>query len=372
VKRPSRWKKLLLGLIAVVATAAALLGVLRGRANASADGPTATVSRGTVAIRVEEVGIVEPFRKVELKSKIAGQVAKVLVDVGDRVHAGEVLVELEPRDTRQELRIASARHHVNQVMLDQAGHQLGFKRKAHEQGLLSDLEFTVVAGEVKKLEAQSLVHAAEESQLRDQLESTRLRSPMDGVVLSRNVEPGELVTPGVAAMVDGRPLMIVAQVDRLLVRAELNQLDVARLRGNQEVQVRVDALPGWELRGQVFRVAAMAQKSARRPESQLQVFPVDVVVDAAQPGAGGLKPGMVADLRVDIDAHENVLTLPLEALVYEGKGPQVRKLGQDGKETLEKVELGFQSSTVAEIVSGVAEGDRIRIRPADTTARNKD
>lgn len=370
MKRSSRWKKLGIGVVVTLVAALVAVVLLKGKADASADGPAATVTKGTVAIRVEEVGIVEPFRKVELKSKVAGQVTRVSVDVGDRVCAGDVLVELDTRDTQQELRLASARRRVNEVTLDQAKRLLGFKEKAHALGVLSDLELASVEGDVRRLEAQNTVHAAEQSQLRDQLEYTRLRAPIDGVVLARNVQPGELVTPGVAAMVDGKPLMVVAQVDRLLVRAELNQLDVARLRPGQEVGIRVDALPGLDFRGSLFRIGAMAQKSERRPSSQLQVFPVDVVIDAAQPGAGGLKPGMVADLRVDIDAHENVLTLPLEAIVYEDSRAHVRKVAADQTETLTPVELGFQNATTAEIVSGVNEGDKIRVRPADTTARN--
>lgn len=369
MKRKARLKPLVLGTFLIALLAAVLVMFLRGQAGASDDAPVVTVTRGSIPIRVEEVGIVEPFRKIELKSKIAGQVQEVLVDVGATVKSGDVLIRLDPHDTNQALRRVQAEHRVNRVMTEQARTLLGFKQQAHELGVLSDLELASVTGDVKRLEAQNAVHAAVESQLRDQVECTRLRAPIEGVVLARNVEPGEMVTPGVAAMVDGKPLLVVAQVDRLLVRTELNQLDVALLREGQDVEVRVDALPSQTFSGKVYRIAAMAQKSERRPDSRLQVFPVDVVIDAAQ--SAGLRPGMIADLRVEIESVDDVLTIPLEAIVYEKGKPHVRRIEGDA-ETLTPVEIGKQNPQVAEVVSGVSEGDRLRVRPADTRARNKD
>ena len=371
MKRPSRFKTIAIGILLSALVVGVVLFVLRGNANANDDGPTIVVARDTVHIRVEEVGIVEPFRQVELKSKIAGQVEEVRVDVGDRVKANDVLVQLDPHDTKQELRRAAAEHRVNRVMLDQAKKLFGFKNEAHRLGVLSDLELASVRGDVRRLEAENGVHVAVQSQLRDRIESTRLRAPIDGVVLARNIEPGEMVTPGVAAMVDGKPLLVVAQVDRLLVRTELNQLDVSRLSLGQAVEVRVDALPEHTFEGKVFRIAAMAQNSERRPDSRLQVFPVDVVIDASQSGAEGLKPGMIADLRVDIESREDVLAIPLEAIVYEKGDPHVRKLVGEEEELVE-VHLGKQNAQLAEVLEGVDEGDTLRVRPADTEARNKD
>lgn len=369
MKTKGRWKTWLFGILITAAIGVALVLALQGRAKADDEGPVVTVARDTLHIRVEEIGIVEPFRKVEITSKVAGQVQEVLVDVGARVKAGDVLVRLDPRDTTQSLRRSQAEHRVNRVMLDQAQRLLGFKQEAHRLGVLSDLELAASQGEVQRLDAQNAVYAAASSQLQDQVECTRLRAPIDGLVLARHVEPGEMVTPGVAAMVDGKPLLVVAQVDRLLVRTELNQLDVALLSVGQKVEVRVDALPGAVFPGEVFRIAAMAQKSERRPDSRLQVFPVDVVIDGK--AAAGLRPGMIADLRVDVESHENVLAVPLEAIVYEAGSPHLRKL-EGEKERLTPVVLGKQNTRLAQVVSGVDEGDRLRVRPADTKARNKD
>lgn len=342
-------------------SAAGVTFAVRGRAAGQPEGAITTVARGNVNVTVQEVGSVEPLRKVDLKSKVAGQVSEVLVDVGSRVKAGDVLVRLDPRDAKRELSLAASRHQVNQALLHQASAQLEIKQKAHAQGALSALELATSNGDVRRLQALMNVDAAEQAILRDRVSYTELKSPIDGVVLARSIQPGEMVTPGVAAMVDGRPLLVVAQVEQLLVRAELNQIDVARLAPGHKVKVRVDALAGHTFQGEVYRMAAMAQRSERRKDSNLMVFPVDVRVDTHQPGADGLRPGMMADITIDIAAHDNVLTVPLEALVREGGKARVRKLDAAGKESLVDVVVGYQNERVAEIVSGIQEGERIRV-----------
>ncbi|MBI5532448.1 MAG: efflux RND transporter periplasmic adaptor subunit [Deltaproteobacteria bacterium] len=367
--RKRRFKAVLLVALLVLLAGAGLTLAVRGSAADKPEGAVATVTRGSVKVTVQEVGSVEPMRKVDLKSKVSGQVAEVLVDVGSLVKAGDVLVRLDPRDARRELALAASRHQVNQALLSQASAQLQFKHKAHSQGALSPLDLAIADGEVRRLQALMQVDGAEQAILRDRISYTELKSPIDGVVLARNIQPGEMVTPGVAAMVDGKPLLMIAQVERLLVRAELNQIDVARLKPGHKVQVRVDALADRTFEGEVYRMAAMAQRSERRKDSNLMVFPVDVVVDTRQPGAEGLRPGMMADITIDIAAHDQVLVVPLEALVREGGKTRLRKVDAKDKESLVDVGVGFQNEKVAEIVSGVQEGDRVRMRPAKATSQ---
>lgn len=362
--KKGRFVKRLIVTSMIVATGIGGVVVFKGRASAQPEeGAIVTVARGSVRIGVQEVGSVEAFRKVELKSKIAGQVAEVLVDVGSKVKAGDVLVRLDPRDAKRELAQVEARRGVDEAALGQSSSMLDIQKKALAQGGLSAIEVTKTDGDVKRYRAQLGVDSADRAILQDRVGYTELRAPIDGVVLARNVQPGEMVTPGVAAMVDGKPLLVVAQVERLLVRAELNQIDVVRLGPDQKVSVKVDALPGKTFEGHVFRIAAMAQRSERRKDSNLMVFPVDVVVDASQPGADALRPGMLSDITVDLGSHDGVLRVPLESLVREGDKTQLRRLDAKDKETLVDVTVGAQNEQFVEIVSGIGEGDRIRVRP---------
>ena len=360
----SRKTVVLISVLAVLIGVGALLFAQRSRA-VTPEGVVVTVQRGTIEQTVREVGAIEPFRKVELKSKVAGQVLDVLVDVGSEVKAGDVLVRLDPRDAKRQIGLAAWHRRVTGAQLDHAERVFAIKSKAHEQGALSELELALARGEVERFKAQRGADGAELTILQDALSYTELRSPIDGVVLARSIQPGEMVTPGVAALVDGKPLLVVAQVAKLLMRTELNQLDVARLEPGRAVEVRVDAVPGKVFRGEVFRIAAMAQPSERRKNANLMVFPVDVLVDASQPGASALRPGMMADISIAVAKHEAVLTVPLEALVYDGGKARLRRIDATGqREELVDVEVGARNEDLAEIVSGIDEGASIRVRPA--------
>ena len=165
-------------------------------------------------------------------------------------------------------------------------------------------------------------------------------------------------------MVNGKPLLVIAQVKKLLVRSELNQIDVARVHANDKVTISVNALPGKEFKGEVYRIAAMAGRSELRNDSTLRVFPVDVLIDATQKGAEGLRAGMMAQLHIQVGEKKAALVVPLEAIVRKGDKVQVRKLDKAGKEHLTDVTVGYENDKVSEILKGLKDGDKIRVRPA--------
>lgn len=370
-KKRSKWP--IIVVVLLLGGGGAAVAVSRSKGHAP-EGEVVTVNRGIVKVAVQEVGSIEPFRKIDIKSKVAGQVMNVLVDVGAEVKAGATLIRLEPLDAERDVRQSEARLAITQSQLDQAKGQAAFKRKAHENGALSEIELAVAEGEVKRLQGQRALEEVQFQVARDRQSYTQLKSPIDGVVLARNVQPGEMVTPGVSSMVDGKPLLVVAQMEKLLVRTELNQIDVARLKLGAKVEVKVDALPGQQFEGEIYRIAAMAQKSERRKESNLLVFPVDVVVARSQPGADNLRPGMIADITIGLDAKSDVLTVPLEAIVRQDGKTQLWKVTTGAPDPSKgdiatDVVVGLQNERVAEIVSGITEGDKIRIRPADASGQ---
>lgn len=333
------------------------------------EGEVVSVERGRIEVNVQEVGSIEPFRKVEIKSKVAGQVQAVLVDVGDEVQEGTLIMRLDPQDSARDVKQYEARTKITESQLAVAKSQLALKKKAHQNGALTELELSLAEGEVGRLEAQTALEQVELQGARDRLAYTQIRSPIRGIVLARNVQPGEMVTPGVASVATGNPLLVVAQIEKLLVRTELNQIDVARIKPKDKVEIGVDALPGKKFSGEIFRIAAMAQKSERRRESNLQIFPVDVVVDRKQASADMLRAGMMADITIGLEAKDKVLVVPLEAVVREGNKTKlwrVRSGSGSDKEQDELVEvtIGLQNDRQAEVLTGVNEGEKVRIRPA--------
>jgi HlyD family secretion protein len=261
------------------------------------------------------------------------------------------------------------------------------KRKAYEAAL-ADLE--TARNRLRQIEMHQLelkqAQATEKqasSQLRNwliQLAETDVRSPIDGIVTRRYREVGELVMSGTTGFGEGTPIMQVADLSRMRVRLNLNELDVAKVRVGMPVEVRVDALPNRLFRGVVKRIAPAALQPASGTNSfasatSVVKFAVEVHLQQTDET---LRPGMTARCRLLIATRANALILPLEALGQEGERYYVLKLNPNardpqGKPKREKVyvQVGLRSASHAEILSGVREGDQVAKPPFAGPARRQ-
>jgi RND family efflux transporter MFP subunit len=197
----------------------------------------------------------------------------------------------------------------------------------------------------------------------DRLRYTQIQSPMDGTVIQRGIQPGEVVTPGVQATFEGKPLLTVADLSTLVVKADLNQIDVAKARLGQTVALTLDALPGKKYEAKVTQIAPA---STTPKGKDVDVFPVEATLNQAD---GLIKPGMTADLRVHIETRPQVLSLPIEAIAKEtGKSFVTKVVGDQKKPRTEKIEvqLGARNDREVEVVSGVKEGERVLIKPSSS------
>src|SRR5262249_25828364 len=158
--------------------------------------------------------------KVEVKSKVAGQVERGLVDEGDAVKKGQLLLRLDPTDYRREVarceaEVAQAKNAIEfaTLTLDRK------KRGLADRGVAAaDVELAENELKVKKVQLQTASVALAAAQ--DRLRYTQIESPMDGTVIQRGIQPGEVVTPGVQATFEGKPLLTVADVRVLVVKAD--------------------------------------------------------------------------------------------------------------------------------------------------------
>ena len=345
-------------------------GVALGISRKPKDGPEKideslilTLKRRELAIDVVETGKVQPREKVEVKSKVAGQVERVLVDEGDAVKKGQLLLRLDPTDYRREVArceadVAQAKNAIEfaTLTLDRK------KRGLADRGVAAaDVELAENELKVKKVQLQTASVALAAAQ--DRLRYTQIESPMDGTVIQRGIQPGEVVTPGVQATFEGKPLLTVADVRVLVVKADFNQIDVARIAIGQPVSLTLDALPGRTFQGKVSRVAPASQQPKGK---EIEVFPIEATVEG---DAAGVRPGMTADLRVHLDRKADVLALPIEAVVRDkdnGKAYVTKvTLLNGGKRKTDKVEVktGAKNDRELEIVEGLKEGDRVLIKP---------
>lgn len=378
--------------------------------------PTAKVVRGELKVVVSETGTVQPLTKVEIKSKVAGQVAKLMVDVGDKVEKGQLLIQLDTTDMERErsqaeadrasaaARLAMLKAGARQEDISEARAQVTQAQAAHDRaradharsqeavkaGTITPREAESAQGEydvtraqlagaksrLAKLVAGSRREEIAEAQAQldkaevrlnaaeDQLSYASIRSPMAGTVIKRGIEAGEMVSPGVSATAQGTSMLTVADLERLVIASNLNQIDVGKVRRGQPVEVRVDSAPGKIFGGAVRKVAPAADKT-QDGNSTIQTFPIETMLTASD--ADVLKPGMSADLDIQVTTKAQALYLPVEAVVR-GKGDEgtVSLKGKDQKPAEKKVKIGLTNDHQVEILTGLAEGDTVLIKPASS------
>jgi RND family efflux transporter MFP subunit len=196
---------------------------------------------------------------------------------------------------------------------------------------------------------------------RQQLSRTTLKAPLGGTVVQRNVNPGEVVVPGVHATVEGKPLLVVADLGSLLVKADLNQMDVARVTLGQVAEVKLDALPEVRLSGRVTKVAAASTRDATGAD----VFPIEITLDPP-PGRPPIRPGMTAEIELVVDRVAQALVVPVEAVTSApGSGrATVVVVHPGGRRERRTVEVGRRNDHHTEIRAGLVEGDVVAIDPA--------
>ena len=324
-----------------------------------------TVQRKALEVEVLETGRIQPREKVELKSKIAGQVDKVLVREGDTVKRGEPVITLDPIDYQRELAKADADVAQANAALDFATLSHDRARRGVAENIVARTDYDQAAHELraKKVSVQAAEVAA--AVARDHLSYTRLTSPIEGTVIARGIEPGEAVVPGVQSTFDGKSLLTIADLSALLVKVNLNQIDVAKVTLGRNATLTLDALPGHSYHARITKVAPASVKITGKDQ---EVFPVEALLETPD---GLVKPGMTADVRIHLDAKPNVLSVPIEAIVKEdGKTFVMRVLppekGESVESRTEKVEVtqGLRNDREVEIEAATAlEGMRVLLRP---------
>jgi HlyD family secretion protein/macrolide-specific efflux system membrane fusion protein len=344
---------------------------VRARASASsAVDPTlvARVTRGDLEIAVTELGKIEPREKVAVRSKVAGQVEKILVDEGMQVKAGQLLLWLEPIEfqrsvvrARQDVDKAAAALDYARVVLDRRKKALVDRAVAQQDVDLADNDY-----KTKRIMLDQAKESLAVSD--DQLRYSRIVSPIDGTVIQRTIRVGETVVPGTMSTFDDKSLLIVADMSTLLAKADLNQIDVAKVRLGQDVTLTLDALPGKTYKAKVTKIAPA---SILPKGKDVEAFPVEATLDPSN--LSEIKPGMTADVKIHVETKRNTLKLPIEAVAKDKGQAYVNKLTHNppgkGPATVRvDIQVGARNDREQEILGGLGEGTEVLIKPPSAEA----
>jgi HlyD family secretion protein len=282
------------------------------------------VERRDILLRVSAAGAIQPLLAVDIKSKASGEIMSMHAQSGADVRAGELLAEVDPRIPRNNLELASANLNMAQAQSTNAQLQLAradtlFKAQAiteteYEAARLADASAT--AGVVR---ARADMQAA-----RDALSDTKLVAPLNGTIIEKYVELGTVISSPTRDIGGGTVIFTMANLDTVQLQAMVDETDIGRIRPGIPAGITVDAYPHRPFEGKVLKIEPKAQV-----RQNVTMFPV--LVNIVNPGHL-LKPGMNAEIEIDVGERHNVLAVPNAALRSEADiGAAASWLGLDKK-----------------------------------------
>lgn len=294
-------KKIVLAAGAVLAILLVSIIIWKTRSTDKVGYHEVTITKGDIKTTILSTGIVQPENRLEIKSPIAGRVDEVLVDEGESVKKGEMLVRMSSTERAALLDAARAR---------------------------SKEEFNKWDNYYK---------------------SAPILAPLDGTIISRNVEPGQTVTNQDAVLV---------MSDRLTVKAQVDETDIAEIKLKQKAEVILDAYPNDPIPAHVDKVAYDSKTI-----NNVTTYIVDVLPEETPEF---MRSGMTANVSFLIDSKENVLFAPTNAVRVKDGENFVLLPSKDMK----KVELGISDGKRVEIVSGLSEGEKVLVDKMKNSSGN--
>ncbi|MGH7501821.1 MAG: efflux RND transporter periplasmic adaptor subunit [Longimicrobiales bacterium] len=268
---------------------------------------TAEVERRTLEVRAEASGAIEAIRVVEVKSKASGEILTLVVETGDVVDRGALLAEIDPRDVRNSYEQAKADSAVAEARLQTSIAQRDRTRELREANVVTEQELETALLEEANSKAQYIKALTALQLAEERLKDVTVRAPIAGTIIERPVEIGTIIASASQNVSGGTTLMKMADLTMMQVRALVDETDLGRIRAGLPVQVSVEAYPDRRFRGQVMKIEPQGIV-----DQNVTMFPVMVELDNSE---GLLKPGMNADVQVEIARKEDVVVVPNAAVV---------------------------------------------------------
>ncbi|HTY43454.1 MAG TPA: efflux RND transporter periplasmic adaptor subunit [Thermoanaerobaculia bacterium] len=362
----SRLFKTLLLLFVLVAAAAGLYALTRSGKGADGDLKIVTVEKGSITEKALAVGQIQPRQKFSIKSKISGIVKRCMVNVGDHVRAGDPLLEIAPDPTPQELTDVDRQLDSTRATLDRARAEFDRAQQLSKDGVLpaSDLDVKREAYELAKVavaraeQSRDLTRNGKITTATVNMESI-IRAPAAGTVLSRAVNPGDPVVP-LTSYQPGTELAAVADMNDLIFKGTVDEIDVGKLHTGMTARIKVGALPTDVVTGKVSRIAPQAQQ-----KEGATLFDVEIELEPTTNIT--LRAGYSANADLIIREVKDVPTIPERVVIFEdgGKKTFVELPAANPKEAPKKtaVKLGVSDGLSTQVVEGLAIGARVVERP---------
>jgi len=340
----------------------------------------AKVEKGDLAKSVVATGKIEPITKVEIKSKASGIVKKLYVEYGDHVKAGQMLAELDReqieaqvRESKAALDAAIADYERSKV--DAQGVDIPTLKRAYEraqqmakEGVVSSSalddaqrNYELAVNKQSVAKAQLAVNKAKVDQARASLETQQenlsyatIIAPIDGIILSRDVEVGDAVSSILVLGSSATLVMTLGDTHEVYVKGKVDESDIGKVYLGQPARIKVESFKDKTFNGKVTKISPMGVE-----KDNVTTFEVRVSIDNA---TGELKAAMTANAEVILEEHKGVLQIPEGAIIYDkDKKASVELVDAkaDGGKKKTPIEIGISNGAKTEVLKGLKEGDQV-------------
>lgn len=354
-------KKVIIIGFAVILVGAAVIFLAGGENGNGRQFELVPVKRDTIAEKALAVGTIEPDKEIKVKSTISGIISEVFFKIGDTVEKDQPLFKISPNPTPLEYVETRRNMEIAEVTMKQLLKEKERKLSLYKDNLISRSEMEEIEARFNEVNLKYKI-AGEKYQL---LEKGRIKvsersinsivkSPITGVILSQNVYAGDPVVP-LTNFQPGTELCAMADMENILFKGTVDEIDVGKLEAGMPVDIQVGALPDAVVTGKLLRISPKAKK-----DGNATLFDIEVaIMDTA---GKNLRAGYSATAYVKIRERKNALIIPERLVVFEKDKRYVEV--QQG-ETIAKLEIktGLSDSLNIEVTEGLKEGQQVVERP---------
>lgn len=350
---------------------------------------THTVGTGNIIETVTATGTLESVTQVDVGTQVTGIVSKLYADYNSQVKAGQLIAEIDKTTLDAELRSANANLESARLSYEYAKRNYERDLQLHDKQLISDYEFETTRKDYQVAKAAYDKAQADRVRAAKNVSYAEIYSPIDGIVISRDVEVGQTVV----SSMNVANIFTIADLSNMRVVADVDEADIGSVKVGMNASFTVDAFPNDVFEGQVTQVRL-------KPTTTSNVVTYEVLINAPNPDLK-LIPGLTANITINVKEARNVLTIPLKALRFapqefadnEGLPPydsvpalpaaasRPEKPGdkpkdpamptgdahrlvwalRDGRLVPVEIELGVDNGVDAQVLSGLHEGDKVAI-----------
>src|SRR5688572_16335461 len=219
---------------------------------------TVAVERRDIVVDAEATGVVEPINVIEVKSKASGQIERMPVETGTRVKPGDLLVQVDTRDVRNQYNQALADLRAAQARVAVAAAQRKRSEDLFKQQIITAQELETAQLDYANAQAQVTRADASLDLAQQRLEDATVRAPLAGTIIEKTVSTGQVITSATGAFGGGTLLLKMADLSQVRVRALVNETDIGNIQPGQQATVTVDAYPDRPFRGAVEKIEPQA------------------------------------------------------------------------------------------------------------------